>query len=113
MNGGSRRAEGEKERQQIRFMTDNNTIAINYSDEKLLVLVEEYITQQKFSFTLKGVCSYVLYWAMEDGQTTNTGLFESNQLALIDCDRIRGFLDKIAREGRIAAQGEQYQKMLN
>ena len=49
-------------------MTNNNTISINYSDEKLRILVEEYITQQRSGFTLKGVFSYVLYWAMEDGR---------------------------------------------
>ncbi|MBO7466808.1 MAG: hypothetical protein J6T94_03890 [Bacteroidaceae bacterium] len=69
-------------------MTTSNTIAINYSDEKLRILVEEYITQQRSSFTLKGVCSYVLYWAMEDGHTTGVGLYESNQLASADCNRI-------------------------
>lgn len=86
----------------------NNTISINYSDEKLRILVEEYITQQRSSFTLKGVCSYVLYWAMEDGHTKGTGLFESNQLSTEDCDRINVVLDKIVSEGRIAAQGEHY-----
>ena len=82
-------------------MANNNTISINYSDEKLRILVEEYITQQRTSFTLKGVCSYVLYWAMEDGHTTTTGLFESNQLAQIDCDRIKDVLNKIISEGRL------------
>ena len=70
------------------MIADNNTIGINYSDEKLRILVEEYITQHRTTFTLKGVCSYVLYWAMEDGHTTNTGIFESNQLANADCELI-------------------------
>lgn len=91
----------------------NNPISINYSDEKLRILVEEYITQQKGSFTLKGVCSYILYWAMEDGHTTGVGLFESNQLAKVDRDRISCVLEKIASEGRIAANGEQYKKLMN
>lgn len=95
----------------------NNTISINYSDEKLRILVEEYITQQRSSFTLKGVCSYVLYWAMEDGHTKGTGLFESNQLSIVDCDRINVVLEKIVGEGRIAAVYEvgdiRFEKLLN
>jgi hypothetical protein len=88
-------------------------ISINYSDEKLRILVEEYITQQRSSFTLKGVCSYVLYWAMEDGHATGSALFESNQLSKTDCNRISVVLEKIASEGRIAAHGEQYKKKTN
>ena len=92
----------------------NNTISINYSDEKLRILVEEYITQHKASFTLKGVCSYVLYWAMEDGHTTGNGLFESNQLAQADCDRVSSVLQKIVGEGRIAAaENDSFCKTLN
>ena len=91
-------------------MTDTNPIRINYSDARLRVLVEEYITQQRSAFTLQGVCSYVLYWAMEDGHTTNTGLFESSQLAPADCERVCDVLGKIAQEGRIVADGEQYRK---
>lgn len=91
----------------------SNTISINYSDEKLRIFVEEYITQQRTSFTLKGVCSYVLYWAMEDGHTIGSGLFESNLLASADCDRIKGVLEKIADEGRIVANGEEFQKTMN
>lgn len=91
----------------------NNTISINYSDEKLRILVEGYITQQRSAFTLKGVCSYVLYWAMEDGHTTGVGLFESSQLSQADCDRISDVLEKIASEGRIISNGEQYKKKTN
>lgn len=95
-------------------MTNNNTIAIKYSDEKLRVLVEEYITQQRSSFTLKGVCSYVLYWAMEDGHTNSAGLYENDHLTLTDCERIHSVLQKIAGEGRIAAAGnDSYCKTLN
>jgi len=94
-------------------MMANNTISINYSDENLRILVEEYITQQRSSFTLKGVCSYVLYWAMEDGHTTGVGLFESNQLAQPDCKRISNVLEKIVDEGRIAVSGEGFEKLMN
>ena len=92
---------------------NNNPISINYSDEKLRILVEEYITQQRTSFNLKGVCSYVLYWAMEDGHTISAGLFESNQLCAADSDRINVILGKIVGEGRIVANGESFEKLMN
>ena len=95
-------------------MANNNTISINYSDEKLRILVEEYITQQqRTAFTLKGVCSYVLYRAMEDGHTTGAGLFENNPLTKEDSDRIRCVLEKITSEGRITAYGLQFEKLMN
>lgn len=56
----------------------HNPIEVNYSDSKLRILVEEYITQQRSTFTLDGLCSYVQYWAMEDVHTTNVGLYESD-----------------------------------
>lgn len=86
----------------------SNPIAIIYSDEKLRVLVEEYITQQRTSFTLKGVCSYVLYWAMEDGKTDkgSHAIYENDQLSPKDCDRIKEILEKIVAEGRITTLGK-------
>ena len=42
-------------------------IPVDYSTEELRILVEEYLSMQKIEFTLKGVCSHVLYWAMEEG----------------------------------------------
>lgn len=39
---------------------NNNQVSVTYTDAELRNLVEEYITQQKAGFTLKGVCSYVL-----------------------------------------------------
>lgn len=45
--------------------TQTNPIAVKYSDSKLRILVEEYITMQKHEFTFKDLCSYVLYWAKE------------------------------------------------
>lgn len=89
-------------------------ISINYSDERLRILVEEYITQQRGGFTLRGACAYVLYWAMEDGRTAGAGLYESSQLAPADCDRVSCLLRKIAAEGRIAADGgDAYSKTVN
>ena len=94
---------------------NNNTISVTYSDEKLRILVEEYITQQKNEFTFKGVCAYILYWAMEDGKVADAqdALCEGNQLAQGDCDRISKVLDKIVGEGRIATDGEQFKKLNN
>ena len=96
-------------------MANNNTISINYSDEKLRILVEEYITQQRGTFSLQGVCAYVLYWAMEDGHTLPAAgaLYQSDKLSPADCQRVSAVLQKIVREGRIAADGEQYRKSAN
>lgn len=76
-------------------------ISVTYSDERLRTIVEEYITMQKQEFTFKDLCSYVLYWAKEEGKTANTGLYESNQLAAADCERISVILRKVINEGRI------------
>ena len=83
-------------------MTNNTTsIQVTYSDDRLRTLVEEYITMQKHEFTFKDLCSYVLYWAKEEGKTAKTGLYESNQLDAKDCDRLNQILEKDVREGRI------------
>lgn len=79
----------------------NTTISVTYSDERLRTLVEEYITMQKHEFTFKDLCSYVLYWAKEEEKTANTGLYESNQLSPVDCERISIILRKIVKEGRL------------
>lgn len=81
--------------------TNNNPIAVKYSDSKLRILVEEYITMQKHDFTFKSLCSYVLYRAMEEEKTANIGLYESNQLSPADCERISNILLKIIKEGRL------------
>ena len=85
-------------------MTNNsNAISVTYSTERLRTLVEEFITMQKHEFTIKDLCSYVLYWAKEEGKTANTGLYESNELDKADSDRLARILEKIVKEGRIAA----------
>ena len=96
-------------------MTDTNPIRINYSDARLRVLVEEFITQQRSAFTLAGVCSYVLYWAMEDGHTLPAAgaLYQSDKLSPADCQRVSAVLQKIVREGRIVPDGEQFKKLTN
>lgn len=78
-------------------------ISVTYSDERLRTLVEEYITMQKHEFTFKDLCSYVLYWAKEEGKTATEGLYESNQLDAADGKRLSLVLEKIVGEGRIAA----------
>ena len=85
------------------MINNTNPISINYSNEKLRILVEEYITLQRSTFTLKGVCDYVLYWAMEDGKAnqSNNSLYEGNTICQNDCDRISSVLSKIVSDGRI------------
>lgn len=85
-------------------MANNNSIHVTYSDERLRTLVEEYITMQKHEFTFKGLCSYVLYWAKEEGKTANAGLYESNQLEAAVCERLSSILRKIIGEGRITCE---------
>ena len=83
-----------------------NPIQVTYSDERLRTLVEEFITMQKHEFTFKDLCSYVLYWAKEEGKTATTGLYESNQLAADDCERLSTILRKIIGEGRITCEDD-------
>ena len=97
-------------------MTSNtNPISVNYSDEKLRILVEEYITQQKIEFDFNGLCSHILYWAMEEGRTANAGktMYESNELQQSDKNRLHLILEQIAKDGRItkvAGDDERFQK---
>lgn len=79
----------------------NNPIQIDYSDTRLRILVEEYITMQRREFTFRGVCDFVLFRAMEEGRTAGQTLYESNELQSSDQERIRCVLKKIADEGRI------------
>lgn len=97
-------------------------VKLTYSDERLSILVEEYLPRQKKSFTFEGICAYVLYWAMEEGMITTEAeasasahvsadaeskvrngitLFETNELQQGDKDRICRILDKIVKDGRI------------
>jgi len=77
-------------------------VSVTYTDAELRNLVEEYITQQKSEFTLKGVCSYVLYWAVEDGKAADgKSLVVSPELSSGDQERIRIILDAIIADGRI------------
>ena len=86
-------------------MTNDNIISINYSDEKLWILVEEYIVQQRKEFTFKGLCSYILYWAMEENQT----LYNSYQMTVTDSERVKRILDSIVKDGRLVKEFDHYQ----
>lgn len=91
---------------------NNNQISVTYTDSELRNLVEEYITQQKSGFTLKGVCSYILYWGVEDGKISDTNtLIESIELQSKDQEKVKQILKAIIADGRITAtcRGE-YQK---
>lgn len=89
-------------------MNNNTAITITYSDERLRTIVEEFITMQKHEFTFKDLCSYVLYWAKEEGKTANTGLYESNQLDAADCERVSAILHKVINEGRLSCKEKSF-----
>ena len=78
-----------------------NPISVTYSDQQLHILIEEFIAMQRSEFTFKGVCSYILYRAMEEERTVGSKIYESNLLESNDCDRVSGILEKIVGEGRI------------
>ena len=79
-------------------------MSVTYTNSKLRSLIEEYITQHKNVITLKGVCSYVLYWAVEDNKVVDeeSKLFDGNELHLCDQNRIQFILESIVKDGRIA-----------
>ena len=85
-------------------MASVNPIALAYTDSELRTLVEEFIFQQKKEFTFRSLCSFILYWAMEEGKTAGNGsaVRESNELLESDRDRVRRILESIAKDGRIA-----------
>ena len=86
-----------------------NPVAVDYTDAQLRALIEEYITQQKSSFSFKGLCSNILYWAIEDGKVAGVaGPIESNELHPSDRDRVKRIVATIVEDGRIAfAEGDE------
>ena len=86
-----------------------NTIATTYTDQQLRILVEEFIAMQRSEFTFKGICSYILYRAMEEGRTAGNELYESKQLEQQDCERVKSILQKIVIEGRITTASVSYE----
>lgn len=88
-------------------------MSVTYTDAELRNLVEEYITQQKTEFTLKGVCSYILYWVVEDGKVADgKGLIGSDVLQQSDQDRAKRVLETVAADGRIVETTIQTYKKL-
>jgi len=84
-------------------MTDNcKYLTLYYSDAELRNLIEEYMTQQKAEFTFEGVCSFIAYWAMEEGMKTGASkiIYESNKIQPDDQDRVRRVLDAFIRDAR-------------
>lgn len=83
---------------------NNNPVSVTYTDAQLRNLVEEYITQQKSEFTLQGVCSYVLYWAVEDDKVAQgNGLIVSNTISNADQERVKRLLEAVVTDGRIVS----------
>lgn len=92
------------------MLNNTKSIQLTHTTSELRNLVEEYITQQKTGFTFKGVCSYITYWAMEEGKTENVsnGGYESNDIQTSDEERVKTALDTIIQDGRITASGNTY-----
>lgn len=86
-----------------------NPIQVTYTDQHLRILIEEFIAIQRSEFTFKGVCSYILYRAMEEEKTASKGIYESNVLKQDDQNRICVILERIVKEGRISVEsGDNY-----
>ncbi len=83
---------------------NNNPIFLSCSDAELRNLVEEFVVQQKKEFTFKSLCSFILYWAMEEKKTAghDSAFRESNELLKSDQNRVWRILESIAKNGRIA-----------
>ena len=83
--------------------SEHNSVSVTYTNTELRNLVEEYITQQKSDFTLKGVCSYVLYWAVEDGKVADEkSLMVGVDMQHSDQERVKRVLDVIVTDGGVA-----------
>lgn len=66
-----------------------------YTEKELAVLIEEFIIQRPAEFTLKELCSYIVYWGMEDGRIKN------NIIESTDRDKINVILSRIIKDSRI------------
>lgn len=76
----------------FKMIKDSPTV---FTSRELSILVEEYITQQRFEFTLKGLYSYIVYWAMEDHRILG------DHLRAKEKKMVRDIIDRISRDGRI------------
>lgn len=73
-----------------------------FTDRDLAVLVEEYITQQRSEFTLKGLYDYIVYWGMEDKRIAGDQLSEVDK----DKEKVNVILNRIVKDGRIRVKGD-------
>lgn len=71
-----------------------------YTDQELTVLIEEYITQQRAEFSLRGLYAYIVYWAMEEKRIAG------DQLSDDDKEKVNGILKRIVKDGRIRVVDE-------
>ena len=89
---------------------NNNPVLITYSDIELRNLVEEYLAQQKSTFDFGSVCSFILYWAIEDGKAdfSNSNILERFLLQENDKQKVMCMLKSIVRDGRIVDLGDSF-----
>ena len=71
-----------------------------YTTQDLSVLVEEYITQQRAEFTLRGLYAYIVYWAMEEKRVAG------DQITDVDKEKVNCILERIVKDGRIREKEE-------
>ena len=85
------------------MLCNPNPISIDYPTSHLRILVEEFITRQKAEFSLDSACSFVVFWAMEEGRTGDASsvFCDSNRLQDSDRERIRQILESIVKDGRL------------
>ena len=76
------------------------TMNTPFTTHDLSVLVEEYITQQRAEFTLRGLYAYIVYWAMEEKRIAG------DQLTDADKEKVNGTLERIVKDGRIRGKEE-------
>ena len=69
-----------------------------FTERDLAILVEEYITQQRSEFTLKGLYDYVVYWGMEDNRIAG------DQLTETDKEKVYNILKRVVKDGWIKEQ---------
>ena len=81
------------------------TMNTPYTTQELSVLVEEYITQQRAEFTLRGLYAYIVYWAMEEKRIAG------DQLTDADKEKVNGILKRISKDGRIREKENGFMKL--
>lgn len=90
------------DRKEYNIFVDKDYYSISLRE--LAVLLEEYITQQRAEFTLKGLYAYIIYWGME-----GHGI-EGDQLPAVDKESVNRILERIVADVRIRADGEGFVK---